>query len=60
MARIDLSSQVLLTYTPSSLVIEKGDAELEAELKTIIDAMLRDGTLARFSEKWFGVDLTRY
>jgi polar amino acid transport system substrate-binding protein len=49
-----------LTYTPSSLVVEKGDTELEAELKTIIEAMLKDGTLARFSEKWFGVDLTRY
>lgn len=49
-----------LTYTPGSIVIDKGDSELEAELQAIIEAMLKDGTLARMSEKWFGLDLSRY
>lgn len=49
-----------LAYTPGSIVIDKGDSELETELKTIIEAMLKDGTLSRISEKWFGLDLTRY
>ncbi len=49
-----------LTYTPSSIVVERGDDALVATLKEIIEAMHKDGTLTRLSMKWFGVDLTQY
>jgi polar amino acid transport system substrate-binding protein len=49
-----------LIFTPSSIVVERGDDTLVATLKEIIEAMHKDGTLTRLSMKWFGVDLTQY
>ena len=49
-----------LTYTPSSLVVDRGDDALAAALKEIIEAMHKDGTLTRLSMTWFDFDLTHY
>jgi polar amino acid transport system substrate-binding protein len=49
-----------LTYTPSSIVVNRGEDTLAAALKEIIDAMHKDGTLSRLSLKWFEYDLSQY
>jgi polar amino acid transport system substrate-binding protein len=49
-----------LTFTPSSIVVDRGDDALAAALKEIIDAMHKDGTLTRLSMKWFDFDLSQY
>src|SRR5262245_60443328 len=36
-----------LTFTPGSLVVERGEDALAAALKEIIEAMQKDGTLTR-------------
>ncbi|KQS89462.1 MULTISPECIES: transporter substrate-binding domain-containing protein [unclassified Rhizobium] len=45
---------------PNAVVTDKGDAEWDAEVKRIITALKDDGTLAKISEKWFKVDITKY
>jgi polar amino acid transport system substrate-binding protein len=49
-----------LTYTPSSLVVDRGDNDLAAALKEIVEAMQKDGTLTRLSMKWFDFDLSHF
>ena len=49
-----------LIYTPSSIVVDRGDGALVVTLKEIIELMHKDGTLTCLSLKWFGVDLTQY
>jgi polar amino acid transport system substrate-binding protein len=49
-----------LTYTPSSLVVDRGDNDLAAALKEIVEAMQKDGTLMRLSMKWFDFDLSHF
>jgi len=44
-------------YEPLSVAIDKGDPELGAKIKEAITSMREDGTLTKFSEKWYGVDL---
>lgn len=43
-------------YEPLAVALDKGDAELAAKVKTIVDEMRLDGTLKALSEKWYGID----
>jgi polar amino acid transport system substrate-binding protein len=43
-------------YEPLAVTIDLGDAELNNKLKEIISWMRKDGTLTKFSKKWYGVD----
>ena len=43
-------------YEPLSVTIDKGDKEYNQKLKEIVIAMRNDGTLSKFSKKWYGVD----
>lgn len=45
---------------PNAVVTDKGDPEWDAEVKRLITELKADGTLAKISEKWFGVDITKY
>ena len=45
-------------YEPLSVAIDKGDAELAAEVARIIDEMHEDGTLSALSVEWYGVDIS--
>ncbi len=45
---------------PNAVVTDKGDPEWDAEVKRVITELKGDGTLAKISEKWFGVDITKY
>jgi polar amino acid transport system substrate-binding protein len=45
---------------PNAVVTDKGDPEWDAEVKRVITELKTDGTLAKISEKWFGVDITKY
>ena len=39
------------------VAIGKGKTDLKAQLDTAIDAMLKDGTIKKISEKWFSYDI---
>jgi polar amino acid transport system substrate-binding protein len=45
---------------PNAVVTDKGDPEWDDEVKRVITELKADGTLAKISEKWFGVDITKY
>lgn len=45
---------------PNAVVTDKGDPEWDAEVKRLITELKTDGTLAKLSEKWFGVDISKY
>ncbi|WP_429809214.1 transporter substrate-binding domain-containing protein [Ensifer sp. B1-9] len=45
---------------PNAVVTDKGDPEWDAEVKRVITELKEDGTLAKISEKWFKVDITKY
>ncbi len=45
---------------PNAVVTDKGDPEWDAEVKRVITELKADGTLAKISEKWFHVDITKY
>jgi polar amino acid transport system substrate-binding protein len=47
-----------LFYEPTAVAIDKGDPELKAKVRQIIEAMRADGTLKKLSEDRFGVDIT--
>ncbi len=47
-----------LTNEPIGVCFRKEDESLRDKVQKIIDEMKTDGTLKRFSEKWFGKDLT--
>lgn len=46
-------------FEPLVVVADKGDAEWDAKLKEIIGAMRADGTISKFSEKWYGRDYSQ-
>jgi polar amino acid transport system substrate-binding protein len=48
-----------LFLEPLAVATDKGDAEWDAKLKEIVEAMHADGTLSKLSEKWYGDDLTK-
>jgi len=43
-------------YEPLAIAIDKGDPELKAKLGELVNAMHKDGTLTKLSNKWYGVD----
>lgn len=45
-------------YEPLAVATDKGDAEFNALIAEIVEAMHKDGTLKELSMKWYGVDLT--
>lgn len=45
---------------PNAVVTDKGDAEWDAQLKAAIEALHKDGTLEKISQKWFKTDITKY
>jgi polar amino acid transport system substrate-binding protein len=45
-------------YEPHAVAIDKGDRELAATIAAAVRDMREDGTLAEFSVKWYGVDLS--
>ena len=47
-----------LYFEPLAVAIDRGDKELDAKVKEIIDAMHADGTLSKLSMKWFNTDYT--
>lgn len=44
---------------PVGLGVRKGDRETQEKLSQTLQGMLRDGSLSRISEKWFGYDVSR-
>ncbi len=46
-------------YETLAVATDKGDPEFDAKLTEIVKAMHEDGTLAKLSEQWYGVDLSR-
>ena len=43
---------------PNVVATEKGDAEWNGTVSSTFEQLRADGTLARISQKWFGMDLT--
>jgi polar amino acid transport system substrate-binding protein len=43
---------------PIWISADKGDAEWNEKIKSIVNGMVADGTLAKISEKWVGVDIS--
>lgn len=48
-----------LFLEPLAVATDKGDAEWDAKLKEIVEAMHADGTLSELSAKWYGADITK-
>ena len=46
-------------FEPLSVAIDKGDAEFEEKIASIIQEMHADGTLTELSLKWHGLDYTK-
>jgi len=46
-------------FEPLVVVADKGDAEWDAKLREVIGAMRADGTISKFSEKWYGRDYSQ-
>ncbi len=49
-------------YEPLAVAVDKSgpnDTDFMAKLDEIVKAMHADGTLTKFSEKWYGTDLTQ-
>jgi polar amino acid transport system substrate-binding protein len=48
-------------YEPLAVAVDRSgpdDTDFMAKLDEIVTAMHADGTLTKFSQKWFGLDLT--
>jgi polar amino acid transport system substrate-binding protein len=45
-------------YEPLAIATDKGDAEFNDRIATIVAEMKADGTLKALSEKWYGTDYT--
>ncbi|HVI52069.1 MAG TPA: transporter substrate-binding domain-containing protein [Candidatus Sulfotelmatobacter sp.] len=43
----------------NAIAVDKGDAEWKAKVASVIDAMRKDGTLSRISQKWIGTDISK-
>jgi len=61
---VSASSRVLkvvgpvLYAEPNAVATEKGDPDWDRTVAGIFEALRRDGTLAKISQKWFGMDIT--
>lgn len=47
-----------LEHEPIGIAFKKGETELQGEVQKIIDEMVKDGTMKKISERWFGEDMT--
>ncbi|MDY0132393.1 MAG: amino acid ABC transporter substrate-binding protein [Desulforegulaceae bacterium] len=47
-----------ISKEPFGVAFRKGDDSLRAKLQETLDAMVKDGTMAKISKKWFGEDIT--
>ncbi|AVA24220.1 transporter substrate-binding domain-containing protein [Rhizobium sp. NXC24] len=45
-------------YSPSSLVVEKGDKEFSEKVAAAVEKMREDGSLSQAAVKWFGMDIS--
>lgn len=52
------SAGVNLTNEPIGVCFKKGNTALQGEVQKVIDEMVKDGTMKKISQKWFGKDLT--
>ncbi|WP_432648101.1 transporter substrate-binding domain-containing protein, partial [Mitsuokella sp.] len=43
---------------PSGVGMRKDDTALKDEIQKVLNEMVKDGTMAKISEKWFGKDIT--
>ena len=43
---------------PIWISVDKGDPEWNEKIKSIVKSMIDDGTLAKISEKWVGIDIS--
>ena len=43
---------------PNAVAVDKGDPQWTAKVRQVVEALRADGTLARISRKWLGVDVT--
>lgn len=46
-----------LEEEPIGIAFKSGENELQEEVQKIIDEMIKDGTMSKISEKWFGEDI---
>lgn len=46
-----------LEQEPIGIAFKSGENELQEEVQKIIDEMIKDGTMSKISEKWFGEDI---
>jgi len=44
---------------PIAVATDKGDPQFDQKIASIVDAMKKDGTLTKISEKWYGADYTK-
>jgi len=47
-----------ITKEPFGVAFRKDDVELRQAVQKQLDAMVKDGTMAKISKKWFGEDIT--
>jgi polar amino acid transport system substrate-binding protein len=47
-----------ITKEPFGVAFRKEDVELRERVQKSLDAMVKDGTMAKISKKWFGEDIT--
>jgi polar amino acid transport system substrate-binding protein len=47
-----------ISKEPFGIAFRKDDDSLRAKVQETIDAMVKDGTMAKISKKWFGEDIT--
>ena len=47
-----------ITKEPFGVAFRKGDVELREAVQKTLDQMVKDGTMAKLSKKWFGEDIT--
>ena len=47
-----------ITKEPFGVAFRKEDVELRAAVQKTLDRMVKDGTMAKISKKWFGEDIT--
>jgi ABC-type amino acid transport substrate-binding protein len=41
------------------IALKKGNAELQSKVNEAITSMLKDGTIAAISQKWFAYDISK-
>ena len=47
-----------ISKEPFGVAFRKEDTELRAKVQQTLDQMVKDGTLAKISRKWFAEDIT--